>query len=127
MYTAAMIRLYSVAGCIASRNINISESGQSLAIPPTETFDHLRSCNCNDSQTKAIVAAASQVLTLIHGPPGTGKVVYWPCIMSSANPLVHLNVGSKADCDCRQAAHAQVVKPVVIQHRIGVSPFELLT
>ena len=43
-------------------------------IPPTEALEQLQTCHCNSSQAQAVIAAASQTLTLIHGPPGTGKV-----------------------------------------------------
>lgn len=50
------------------------DTAQKPVLRCTEIIDQLRTHQLNDSQAKAVIAAASQTLTLIHGPPGTGKV-----------------------------------------------------
>ena len=49
-------------------------SAQHVVVPSIDTLEQLDVRNCNKSQAAAVLAATSQNLTLIHGPPGTGKV-----------------------------------------------------
>ena len=67
-------RLHYNAGSDTVCAGDITDMAQQCVSEATETAEQLHTCKCNDSQAKAVVAAASQMLTLIHGPPGTGKV-----------------------------------------------------
>lgn len=59
-------------------------------IPPSEAVEQLQTCHCNSSQAQAVIAAASQALTLIHGPPGTGKVTFsFASSTQSAPTMLH--------------------------------------
>lgn len=56
-----------LAAAVAAADAEVAE-----AVPEDQQHE-LRRC-CNGSQAEAAIAAASRRLTLIHGPPGTGKV-----------------------------------------------------
>ena len=68
----------------------LQAAAELLVVAPTEGLHKLQTPNCNDSQSAAVKAAASKTLTLIHGPPGTGKVPCLPPILPPPSCLLTL-------------------------------------
>jgi hypothetical protein len=57
-----------------SRNGSAEEIASAAVIPSDPIRDKELLSGCNDFQAAAVLAAATRRLTIVHGPPGTGKV-----------------------------------------------------
>lgn len=52
----------------------IAAAAEATVVAGNAALESSLASACNDSQADAVAVAASRRLTLIHGPPGTGKV-----------------------------------------------------
>ena len=125
-----------------------STQQEEMASSVSKHKSHSKLCSFNESQQRAIDAAISQKITLIHGPPGTGKThtateivrrVYQKYLSSKSKVLVAAETNMAVDNLTRKLLQRNVmvvrvgsiehmsddIRQVSLEHQLQIKHLEL--